>query len=491
MSESTRRVLLSCLVIIGIACLCTAILSLIGIGILNTRPTSPLSQTDPTDIPTLVSQVDSPPASPTPSQVDRPTETPTTPGEIVLAPESTSTPTEEAFPPEISQEMDQIQKQVIQIRGLQSTSPVTRSLLTKGQLEGKIKTDLLEDYTQQDALNDARLYSSLGLLDPQMDFYQYYQKLLGEQIAGYYDDETKQMYVIQETGFNGTERFTYAHEYEHTLQDQNYGLGEGLNIEDETCQIETDRCQATLALVEGDATLASLDWLSKYATKKDIQDILMSSQDDMPIFNKAPVFLQKDFLFPYQQGQVFVQSLFDEGGWQAINRAFQDPPVSTEQILHPSHYPGDKPIQVNLPELGPALGSGWQKVKEMTLGEWYLYLMLADGRNSQWKLTDSKAQNAAAGWGGDVCEVYTNQQNQTVLILRTQWDDANEAKQFATAFQDYAVRRFGSQPQNQTGVLSWNGKDEYSLFELNGDQATWVLAPDQAIGSVIWQAIQD
>jgi hypothetical protein len=31
-------------------------------------------------------------------------------------------------------------------------------------------------------------------------------------------------------------------------------------------------------------------------------------------------------------------------------------PVSTEQILHPSRYPDDKPLSVSLPELATDLG---------------------------------------------------------------------------------------------------------------------------------------
>jgi hypothetical protein len=327
------------------------------------------------------------------------------------------------------------------------------------------------------------------LLDPELDFYQFYQDLLGEQVAGYYDDETKEMYVIQGEGFNGAERFTYAHEYDHALQDQNYDLEKGLNLETNRCKLEGDRCVAAQALIEGDATIASLNWLSQFGTKKDIQDLLGVADTDTPIFNNAPSFLQKDFLFPYQQGQVFVQALFDQGGWEAVNQAFQDPPVTTEQILHPSRYPDDQPVPVTLPDIGPAIGPGWQKVKETTLGEWYTYLLLADGRDEQWRLDDAKAQMAAEGWGGDDCQVYTNRQNQTLLVLQTKWDDPNEASQYAASFQDYASRRYQKPAQSQAGVQSWQGQAEFSLFQLDGDQTTWVMAPDQTTAEATWQGI--
>ena len=43
-------------------------------------------------------------------------------------------------------------------------------------------------------------------------------------------------------------------------------------------------------------------------------------------------------IFPYLRGMVFCVKLTNEGGWKAIDEAYKNPPVSTEQILHPEKY---------------------------------------------------------------------------------------------------------------------------------------------------------
>ena len=37
---------------------------------------------------------------------------------------------------------------------------------------------------------------------------------------------------------------------------------------------------------------------------------------------------------PYIYGTLFVHALRRRGGWDAVNRAWDDPPTTSEQILH-------------------------------------------------------------------------------------------------------------------------------------------------------------
>ncbi len=54
-----------------------------------------------------------------------------------------------------------------------------------------------------------------------------YIEMLTSQVAGLYDDTTKRMYVVTETGEIGpAEKITYAHEYTHALQDQAFDLSD-------------------------------------------------------------------------------------------------------------------------------------------------------------------------------------------------------------------------------------------------------------------------
>jgi len=468
MSPSTRRILITCLALLLAACVCLSALVLSGAGLAvwsSLHPTSP-TQPTPTQTPAFL-QI--PSATPKPPGAPAPGET------LTLAP----TPTDLPVSADVAHQMDVIQTQVEAIRGLKLRQPVARALLSPQELRARVLSDLIKDYTPEDARTDETTLAAFGLLPPDFDLITFYQKLYTEQVAGFYDDKTKEMYVVEGEGFNGPERVTYAHEFTHALQDQTFDLRNGLNYSQEACKHQTERCAAIQALVEGDATLVEQEWLLTDSTPLDKQQIQQFYQNySSPVYDAAPLFMQKDFLFPYTQGLEFVQSLFDQGGWNAVNAAFKNPPVSTEQILHPGLYPDDRPVTVSLPDLSTALGSAWHKVDDGVLGEWYTYLTLADGELARARLPDSVARPAAAGWGGDAYAVYRDDSSGGVgLVLFTQWDTQKDAAEFADAFAQYGRGRWGQQTDTNADHLRWNTAGAYVAFDRQGQSTYWVQGP--------------
>jgi len=319
----------------------------------------------------------------------------------------------------------------------------------------------------------------------------FFMDLLSEQVAGYYDDTTKEMYVVQGEGFKGTERMTYAHEYVHVLQDQNYDLENGLKMNDEDCEKDSERCAAVQSLLEGDASSLEYEWLGNYATAQDYRDIRDFYKNyQSPVYDSAPAYLKEDFLFPYEYGQKFVEYLKGKGGWEAISSAYQDVPVSTEQILHPELYPNDKPIPVELVDLSKSLGEDWKEIDRGVMGEWYTYLILALGLDPQGRVQESEARNAAEGWGGDAYTVYLNEKTgETVAVLTSQWDSSKDADQFSRAFQDYATGRFGRPDSKSSDLIVWNTDSNSHYFYSNGQDTTWIIAPNGDTAEQVWSQI--
>jgi hypothetical protein len=380
--------------------------------------------------------------------------------------------------------MDEIQRQVVALRGLNPLGPVGRTLLTPDEIHDHILVDFLSDYTESEADYDSRLLSLLGLLEPGIDLLTLYTDVLGEQVAGYYDNQTGTMFIVRGEGFGGPERLTYAHEYVHALQDQHYHLEEGLAYNNEACDAESDRCAALSALLEGDATLLETQWLRTYATEQDFQEI----QDffgtfESPVFYAAPEFLQEDLLFPYIQGLGFVGELYVEGNWAAVDEAYRRPPVSTEQILHPDRYPDDLPIPLEIPDLAGVLGGGWSGIGHRVLGEWYTLLTL------ETNLPPEVASDAAEGWGGDYALVLSNEAlGADALVLVTRWDTLIDAQAAFAALAQYGETRFGDGTSTTTRAV-WASTGAFALLERASDQTLWILAPDESSGEALRQAI--
>ena len=477
-----RRIIITCVILLIVACFCIACISVFGAGFFFLESASSsdfkfleeIPQIQSESIPTPEIGADSSGTQSQDSTSDQDSDTPNL------------TPGDGAISPEISSQMDEIQLQVIAQRGLKPSDDVNRFLYTPEELRKKFERELSEEYSPEEAKFDSIMLASFGLLEPDFDLYNFQIDLLSEQIGGFYDQETGEMVVVQGDDFGGIERLTYAHEYTHALQDQNYDIDEGLNFETEYCKEASEHCAAVSALLEGDATLTQLNWLMKNASPQDRMDILASMDEvEMPVFDSAPEIFTQDLLFPYEYGLAFVQHLYDKGGWGTVDRAYQNLPVSTEQILHPERYPDDIPIEIVPPDFSSILGSGWEEIDRGVMGEWSTYLILSKGLDENARLSEYVATQAAEGWGGDYYIVYYNADNEsTVMVLQSVWDTSGDAAEFADAFREYAEKRFGKSSDD-----TWQGIDGYHLFNSENDRTTWILAPDKSIAESVWQVI--
>ena len=451
MNPTAKKILIIVLIVLLVLCLCAAALALLGgFVFFRDKLTPAISEQLTTEQPVITATA-VPQANP------------------------------EAVEDKISASMDEVERQVSQIRGLKLDNAIPRKLLTEEELQATVENDFFKDYSAEDAASDARVLSLLGLLPRDFDLLSFYRELYSEQIAGYYDDEIKAMFVVKNSGFTGVERDTYAHEFTHALQDAAFDFNGAMNYTDEACQEDSERCAALQSLIEGDATLTESLWLQTYATREDIRDLQAFYSDyESPVYDSAPAYMQEDFLFAYQQGLAFVQSLYKQGGYEAVNAAYTSAqPVSTEQIMHPTRYPADTPIPVDLPDLSAALGPDWAETERNVMGEWYTWLILARGDNPDSRLADAKASAAAEGWGGDTYVVLENTAaGKSALVVRYTWDGSADAAEAQLAFQNYLGLRFGS--PNQRGIYQ---KDNfYSALRQDSQFGfTWLIADNQQV----------
>jgi len=323
-----------------------------------------------------------------------------------------------------------IESQVKAIRGLKPKTPVAPQLLDDAGIKKYIADSFARDNPPDVLDANERTLKALGLLPPDASLSDLYVRLLGSQVAGLYSPTDKKLYVVSRSGGLGpAQRTTFAHEFTHALQDQNFDLG-SLKLDEIG---HGDQSLARLSLVEGDAVLSQSIWQVQNLTQADLGQLLAESASDpgTKILLEAPPILRDSLLFPYTSGLSFVQGLQAGGGWDAVNAVFGKPPASTEQILHPDKYAGgDVPIGVTLPEdLATRLGTGWKVTAQDTNGEFQLALWLRTNR----AIDAATANAAAAGWGGDRMALVDGPSGSWAVILRTVWDTDADAAQFESA----------------------------------------------------------
>lgn len=370
-----------------------------------------------------------------------------------------------------------IEADVSEIRGLTPLAPVEPTFLNQAQLRERFETIIAEETTPEDARAAALVFAAFDFLPRDFDYYGALIDLYSGGVAGFYDEETDEFVVVSNDDvLDIGEQVTHAHEFVHALQDQYYDLGALLPDE-----IDGDAASAISALVEGDATLVETIYLLQYLSPDQFAEFLAEASSQPDLLANAPQILVNGLLFPYINGMEFVQALFEQGGFAAIDAAYVDPPRSTEHILHPDRYlAGDAPLPQTLPPLTATLGTGWQLLDEDTLGEFYVREYLIQ------QVRAADAETAAAGWGGDRYAVYWNADEEAlVMVLSAEWDTNADADEFAATFEQYAAAAYGgARVSDDDGLVCWRG-EETVCFLADSRRTIVVRGPDEATADLV------
>ncbi|HSD83384.1 MAG TPA: hypothetical protein VLG46_05980, partial [Anaerolineae bacterium] len=330
-----------------------------------------------------------------------------------------------------------------------------------------------------------------GLVRPGSDLTRYVVNRFADNAGGFYVPWQDVIFVVG-TEFGGVEGIAYAHQTAHALLERRFDL-EALGLYP-ACTRGEEHCEALQALIEGDAELVTERWQEQGAN--DLYKAAWSQYQDLPeALNDpaAPPFVVRDVAFRHEQGRAFVETLYRRGGWSAVNNAYEDPPISTEQILHPQKYvENEQPIEVNAVAVPKAFGGGWQIISDEALGEWRTYLLLSSSVDEAARLSDETAQKAAAGWGGDHYRVYYDQEtDQAALVIQWAWDTPEDATEFQQAMNAYLDLRFRGAKAQVPDQTCWSGNRQTTCLYSSETGTLWVLAPDFGLIEHVRQAYPD
>jgi hypothetical protein len=421
-------------------------------------------------------QVAAEPATPSPTSTLTATPSPTaTP--VPRLP--TSTPTLVVPPDFVNRDkIAEIIAYVVNIRGLEPRQEVPSLFVTRLQLRDRLETEYSTSRISSALDRERELYVALDLLDPDADFAAVALDSAAENVAGFYTPQEQALYLVAESvNMFASEEIVYAHEYTHALQDQNFGLARFLEGD-----MNADQAIAARALVEGDATLVMGAYQFTEITPGELEYMAFrASFVEREVIDAVSPSLGVLTFFPYLQGSYFVYGLWVDGGfgWDSVNAAYADPPLSSEQVMHPEKYlVRDDPQPVSLPALAPALGEGWREIDNDVLGEIGLLAWLLD------HLEPHAAAEGAAGWDGDRYTLWTNTQGGQALVVRSVWDTPGDAVQFFESYNDYLNRRALGVPDltlNEAGRRIWEYEGRAILLARADDQVLIILAPDRAV----------
>jgi hypothetical protein len=314
--------------------------------------------------------------------------------------------------------VDSLRTPVERAVGLVFTSTPRSAMRTKEQVRGYLIRKLDEELPPERLRGLETTYRLFGLLPDTLHLRALLLNLYAEQVAGFYDPDSATLFGVAGSAPDQL-KLVLAHEMIHALQGQHLRLDSILDD-----RRNNDRLTAAQAILEGQATLASLDVL---APGQDVarnpqfwemyRDQVQQQQTSMPVFREAPLILRESLIFPYLQGAEFMH-------WWAES-PFRDTlpygrrmPQSTEQIIHPERYArNDLPVGLAYPAESGVL-------YEDVLGENEIRVVLAHLAGS-----DEVQTVVPIGWGGDRYRLYQTPTG-PALVWYVVWDNAASAGRF-------------------------------------------------------------
>jgi hypothetical protein len=359
----------------------------------------------------------------------------------------------------------EILKFVSQDTGLPIVSPVKCRFISRDAVNKELRKKFDEDKSTQRMERSELVLKKFGLLDREFQLRPFLLSLLTEQIAGFYDNKTKVMNLLDWVPID-EQQPVMAHELTHALQDQKVGLekwgnqeqeGVAKNVAEDNKHIATDETDtAREAVLEGQAMVSFADHLLA-PSGKTLRDVPAVEQQleanagdmsDSPVLARAPLVIQQALLFPYTSGLAFEQAvLLKDGVKGAFAGVLENPPSTSYEILTPAAYLHHvaMPLLV-LPDIHAELkAAGYEPYDVGVMGELDVRMLaelfggrpLAQALAPEW---DGGIYYAAQRTAATAAEKLTT--GSIAMLYSSRWRNEDSARSYFEVFEQEMPRQY-------------------------------------------------
>jgi hypothetical protein len=386
---------------------------------------------------------------------------------------------------ELFRSVDQILQFASQDTGLPIEHKVKRNLITRESVEKYVDKRMKDDKDAKRLEQSRLVLQKFGLLPPGYDLHAEFLRLLGEQVAAYYDPKTQSVNLLDWVQPD-TQKPILAHELTHALQDQKVGLEkwELAGAKDDAAlpdqqEYTVEEAQAARQCVtEGQAMAVLFDYTlapmgKDILTAPDVVQAMratMSDSKDSPVFAQAPMFLKESLLMPYTFGLDFVQTVQSNKGKEAAYAGMLlNPPIDTRQIMQPESYLLNQAVAaLTIPDLDKLVGPAYERFDFGGMGEFDVYLLA-----KQYGAADLKKYYTH--WRGGyyyAAHAKGTPKDQIAMMYFSRWDSPEAARDFAKLYADYLPRRYKKAVLRQPSTSNAAGTQSQYVFDTEQGKAT-------------------
>ena len=384
----------------------------------------------------------------------------------------------EPFPPELEDRVLEIRDRASEVRGLPPHEGIVAGTLSRNRYDAYLRDSVgeLDEETRSELEATNIAYRLLHLLERDEDLLESVLDVSSEGFVGlYYLEQDRLVLIDDDDALSRSEELTLAHEYVHSFQDAAFDrdASDALTEAEGEDGAPVSEYSVTLScLLEGDASVAE-DHYAEAAWGEDWRDVLAEESsdggDDGGSLDGVSLALLRYFAFDYVQCPEFVAALYEEGGWEAVNQAYLDPPATTEQILHVEKYfEREPPAELPTVDLTERLGVSWEQLTSGAYGEFDVFNHLVS-ITGDWP----SSQAAAAGWGAGRAAVYRDTKarsvvSQDVIVhISTEWDSELDLTQYLTMLGiavGLTADKGGVELLTSEGPARWSADGDYGYL---------------------------
>ena len=372
-----------------------------------------------------------------------------------------------------AEQIAQISDLVEQQRELEYGEQPSPTFLDDDAIGERLAREVRKEYRAEDADVDQRTLAALSAVPSGTDLVALQTELLTSQVAGYYDPDTGELVVrgdATDDGLDPTAQATLAHELEHALADQ------ALELPVDTTEdvADSDAALAALSVVEGDATLTQQQFVLVGMTIREQLGLntdpgALEAQEQLA---DVPHYVAQSLQFPYLAGLRFVCDRYVDGGWDAVDAAYDDLPTSSVEILDPARY-GTAPVDPRDPG---ELGGDWEVARTTTLGAAdLLWLFEAPGGDTGRALEQPRER--ALAWTGGELATWTRGDDTAVGVALTQAPDGPLCDAVTTWY-ERAFPDASDAPTRRDERLVREGDAQTAVVTCAGDEVRLGIGPD-------------
>jgi hypothetical protein len=373
-------------------------------------------------------------------------------------------------------EINSVLKELADITGFRIHRQLPFQMVTRDQINHFLKEQIRQTVKPDEIRAEEITLKKFGFVPPDFDLKKTTIELLTEQAAAFYDFHRKKLFISDWAAKNMREA-ALVHELGHALADQNFPIQKFLSRNSD----DSEESLARETVVEGQAswlmieyavrrqgkTLADPDTAREYL--KDDQDSASANDSEYPVFDKAPLYLKRTLMFPYEEGEKFQQAVFLKDGRDGFALIFRKPPVSTSQVIHPERYFNN--VVFKDPDLPKPLHHARPFVTG-TVGE-------LDHRILLTQFVDEKtAETLAPKLKGSAYRIDESKPDRRMmLVYASEWDNEDSATQYFEAYQKVLRRKWKHIEVKTQDASRFSGKSEDGYFSV-ARRGTQVLSQE-------------